>query len=49
MENTSVPTLHYWKIRGLGSYMTMALEAAGVKYNMTQYTDPADWFGRDKP
>ena len=45
------PHLYYWKIRGLGALVNMAFEAAGVKYEQTQYTPETaqQWFGSDKP
>ena len=47
MENK--PTVGYWGIRGLGAYVRMTLEAAGVSYNNKLYTTGEDWFGQDKP
>ena len=51
MESGQKPHLYYWKIRGLGALVNLAFEAAGVKYEQTQYTPETaqQWFGADKP
>ena len=45
------PHLYYWNIRGLGALINMAFEAAGVDYDLTEYTPETenDWFSKDKP
>ena len=39
----------YWAIRGLGQYVRLTLEAAGLKYEEKRYSDEDSWFKRDKP
>lgn len=48
----NVLCLFYWKIRGLGAYIQLAFEAAGVtNYQFVGYTEDNEdaWFKRDKP
>ena len=51
MEEKAKPHLYYWNIRGLGSFIQMAFYAAGVEFNLTEYTpeNEPQWFERDKP
>lgn len=39
----------YWGIRGLGAPLRMLLAYAGADFEDKQYTDPAEWFDKDKP
>ena len=48
MVDTKVK-LAYWGVRGLGQLPRYTLEAAGVSYEETKYTDFALWFQTDKP
>src|SRR4051794_38542016 len=45
----SIVILSYWPGRGLGSFIRYTLEAAGVPYEETRYSNHEDWFIRDKP
>ena len=50
LSTSDKPHLYYWVIRGLGSYIRLAFEAAGVTdYLTTDYKEDEEWFGRDKP
>jgi len=46
MDSQAKPHLYYWNVRGLGSLIQMALFAAGVDYDLTEYTaeNEPDWF-----
>lgn len=41
--------LGYWGIRGRAQSIRFALEYLGVAYEDKVYTDPNEWFGKDKP
>lgn len=41
-------TLGYWSAPGKAQATRYVLELAGLEYNDVRYTNPADWFGRDK-
>nr|ABL09303.1 allergen Aca s 8 [Acarus siro] len=45
----SKPTLGYWDIRGLGAPIRYLLTYAGIDFEDKRYSDPNEWFGKDKP
>jgi glutathione S-transferase len=41
--------LGYWGIRGRAQPLKFLLEYTKVPYDLKVYTDPTEWFGKDKP
>ena len=41
-------TIGYWKSHGKASPSRYLLELLNVPFNDVWYTDPAEWFGKDK-
>ncbi len=40
--------LGYWGIRGRGQILRLALAYTEAQWENVAYTDPAQWFGKDK-
>ena len=41
-------SIGYWKFHGKVSPARYLLELSSIPYNDALYTDPAEWFGKDK-
>ena len=42
-------TLGYWGVKGVSQQLRYLMEFLGINYTQKLYSDPKEWFEKDKP